>query len=249
TLTPPSSNGQTTEFNYFFMDGYLVIGTNRAQAQRAIRVHRSGESLAKSSQVATAAGQPAKASALVYQNAGSFLTAMMSRLPADVMSQLPKDLLASDPKPNVLVATADDKSIRAITGSTATTNASVGLIVAAIVLPNLLRSKTAANESAAAASVRTVNTAEVTYATVYPKRGYARTLAVMGPGAGGTCSEADVSAAHACLLDDVLGNSTCIAGKWCEKNGYRFIVHGICTQASCSAYVVTATPVSESTGG
>ncbi len=37
------------------------------------------------------------------------------------------------------------------------------LIIAAIAIPNLLRSKIAANESSAVGSVRTINTAEVTY--------------------------------------------------------------------------------------
>ena len=42
------------------------------------------------------------------------------------------------------------------------------LIIAAIAIPNLLRSKMAANESSAVGSLRTINTAEVTYATAYP---------------------------------------------------------------------------------
>ena len=37
------------------------------------------------------------------------------------------------------------------------------LIIAAIAIPNLLRARIAANESAAAASIRTINTAEVSY--------------------------------------------------------------------------------------
>ena len=45
------------------------------------------------------------------------------------------------------------------------------LIVVAIILiiaiPNLLRSRMAANEASAVGSVRTLNTAEVTYSTTY----------------------------------------------------------------------------------
>ena len=37
------------------------------------------------------------------------------------------------------------------------------LIIAAIAIPNLLRARMAANESAAASSIRTINTAEVSY--------------------------------------------------------------------------------------
>ncbi|HSS97123.1 MAG TPA: prepilin-type N-terminal cleavage/methylation domain-containing protein, partial [Terriglobales bacterium] len=41
------------------------------------------------------------------------------------------------------------------------------LIVAAIAIPNLLRARIAANESSAAASVRTIATGELTYQTAY----------------------------------------------------------------------------------
>ena len=37
------------------------------------------------------------------------------------------------------------------------------LIIAAIAIPNLLRSKMSANDSAAASTIRTINTSEVTY--------------------------------------------------------------------------------------
>ena len=51
------------------------------------------------------------------------------------------------------------------------------LIIAAIAIPNLLRSRIAANESSAVGSMRSINTAQVTYASTYPDVGYAITLA------------------------------------------------------------------------
>ena len=42
------------------------------------------------------------------------------------------------------------------------------LIIAAIAIPNLLRARIAANESSSVSSIRTINTAEVTYWTAYP---------------------------------------------------------------------------------
>ncbi len=39
------------------------------------------------------------------------------------------------------------------------------LIIAAIAIPNLLRARMSANESAAASSIRTINTAQVSYVT------------------------------------------------------------------------------------
>ncbi len=47
------------------------------------------------------------------------------------------------------------------------------LIIAAIAIPNLLRSRIAANEASAVGSLRTLNTAEITYNTTYPSTGFA----------------------------------------------------------------------------
>src|SRR5256885_12480684 len=41
------------------------------------------------------------------------------------------------------------------------------LIIAAIAIPNLIKSKMAANEASAVESLRTINTAQVTYASTY----------------------------------------------------------------------------------
>ncbi len=54
------------------------------------------------------------------------------------------------------------------------------LIVAAIAIPNLLRSRMAANEASAVGSLRSVNTAQITYAGTYPKRDYAPDLTTLG---------------------------------------------------------------------
>ncbi|HEY6181788.1 MAG TPA: DUF4190 domain-containing protein [Terriglobales bacterium] len=50
------------------------------------------------------------------------------------------------------------------------------LIIAAIAIPNVLRARIAANESSAAASVRTLGTAELTYSTMHPEKGFTCTL-------------------------------------------------------------------------
>jgi type IV pilus assembly protein PilA len=79
------------------------------------------------------------------------------------------------------------------------------LIIAAIAIPNLLRSRIAANEASAVGSIRTINTAEVTYASSYPDCGFTA-LANLG-GAGGTSTGAG-------LIDAVLAAGT--------KSGYSF---------------------------
>ena len=67
------------------------------------------------------------------------------------------------------------------------------LIIAAIAIPNLLRSRMAANESSAVGSVRTVNTAEVTYNSTY-NDGFANSLVFLGgaAGAAATCNNAEI---------------------------------------------------------
>ncbi len=86
------------------------------------------------------------------------------------------------------------------------------LIIAAIAIPNLLRSRMAANEASAVGSIRTINTAEVTYSTTYPSIGFA-TLTQLGGAATG-CATAATSAL-ACLIDQSLASGT--------KSGYSFV--------------------------
>src|SRR2546428_10388950 len=58
------------------------------------------------------------------------------------------------------------------------------LIIAAIAIPNLLRSRIAANQASAVGSLRTLNTANITYASTY-NTGYSSALSYLGPAAGG----------------------------------------------------------------
>src|SRR5207244_10060993 len=50
------------------------------------------------------------------------------------------------------------------------------LILAAIAIPSLLRSRISANEASAVGSLRSINTAQVTYNVAYPDVGYADSL-------------------------------------------------------------------------
>jgi type IV pilus assembly protein PilA len=90
------------------------------------------------------------------------------------------------------------------------------LIIAAIAIPNLLRARIAANESSAVQSLRTIDSAQVTYQSSYPSIGYASTLAQLGSPAAG-CVGVTPSSTQACLLDYVLSNSTAK-----PKSGYTF---------------------------
>lgn len=132
------------------------------------------------------------------------------------------------------------------------------LLIAAVMIPNLLRARITANESAAASTVRTLNTSQVSYSTTYPEKGYAPDLATLGPGQSGSCA-GNGTAEHACLIDSVLGNYTCTTGSWCTKGGYKYSVaaNRECAESTSGSqenaaqncnYIVVATPVSTSTG-
>ncbi len=82
------------------------------------------------------------------------------------------------------------------------------LIIAAIAIPNLLRSRIAANQASAIGSIRIINTAEVSYSSSFGL-GFTSTLAQLGPPASGP-----VTAAAAGLIDSVLAGGA--------KSGYGF---------------------------
>ena len=109
------------------------------------------------------------------------------------------------------------------------------LIIAAIAVPNLLRSRMAANESSTAQSMRTISTANTTYQSVYGI-GYALDLSKLGPPAGGA-----VSSDSADLLDSALA----IAPQ--TKSGYNFTTYANDGNAGTQAepvvqYTLVATP-------
>jgi type IV pilus assembly protein PilA len=113
------------------------------------------------------------------------------------------------------------------------------LIIAAIAIPNLLRARMAANESSAVASVRTVNTAEVTYNSTYPTVGFAPALTNLGGNLGAACTP---STATACLVDAVLSNNGNPANS--GKSGYKFTTGtGTVSGGVNVGYTVNAVPI------
>ena len=115
------------------------------------------------------------------------------------------------------------------------------LIIAAIAIPNLLRSRIAADEASAVGSLRTLNTAEVTYNTTYPNVGFACSLPSLGPPSG----SASVSSSAAGLIDSNLSGGV--------KSGYSFtLLSSNCQPANGikTTYDYGAQPVSHGvTGG
>ena len=123
------------------------------------------------------------------------------------------------------------------------------LIIAAIAIPNLLRSRIAANEASAVRSLRAVDTAEVAFAATYPAVGYASALATLGPGsnAGNTAA----TSTNAVLLDSVLGCATATAsGSSCTKSGYIITLNGgTAVNGVVYSYSVAADPVTANQTG
>ena len=106
------------------------------------------------------------------------------------------------------------------------------LIIAAIAIPNLMRSKMAANEASAVGSIRTINTAMVTYSSSWGI-GYAASLASLGSSAAGACTSIST---NACLIDNILTSGT--------KSGYHFAAAGtLVNNGINNGFEANATPV------
>ena len=118
------------------------------------------------------------------------------------------------------------------------------LIIAAIAIPNLMRAKMAANDSSAAASVRSIVTGEIGYFAAYPTIGYTA-LVALGGGAAAACVP---STTTACLIDNNLSNNGTPAGS--GKSGYMFASTPSTGGASPvpNQFLTTATPITNTTG-
>jgi type IV pilus assembly protein PilA len=111
------------------------------------------------------------------------------------------------------------------------------LIIAAIAIPNLLRSRIAANEASSVGSLRTINTAEVTYAATYNK-GFSPDLKSLG--GESPCSANET---HACLIDSIMSNG--------YKSGYRYSYQAFDSDddGTMDKYFVSASPAAQGSSG
>jgi type IV pilus assembly protein PilA len=120
------------------------------------------------------------------------------------------------------------------------------LIIAAIAIPNLLRSRMSANQASAVANLRTVSTASVSYWVTY-SNGYPPSLdALGGAGAVATCDAA-------ILVDETVTSPPY------QKSGYQFAYAGdqgnvalvppSCSNPGFIGYLATATPITNHVTG
>jgi prepilin-type N-terminal cleavage/methylation domain-containing protein len=118
------------------------------------------------------------------------------------------------------------------------------LIIAAIAIPNLLRSRIAANQASAVGSLRTLNTAEITYSSTY-NVGFSSTLQDLAPPAAG----GNPTATAAGLIDSVLSGQGGTANV-SAKSGYSFTYSPGTTDVTghINTYDFIAIPITSSTG-
>jgi type IV pilus assembly protein PilA len=110
------------------------------------------------------------------------------------------------------------------------------LVIAAIAIPNLLRSRIAANESSAVGSVRAINTAETTYQLTYPSIGFTCILPTLGPAVFGVPGPFGAE-----LIDKQLASGT--------KSGYQLALNNCPAVLPRSTYSVEAVPVTVGSTG
>jgi prepilin-type N-terminal cleavage/methylation domain-containing protein len=111
------------------------------------------------------------------------------------------------------------------------------LIIAAIAIPNFLRSRVAANQSSAVASLHTLAIAQMTYSSTYGGGFSADITSLAPPPGGGT-----PSSTAAGLIDSTLASGV--------KSGYIFTYSpgAVDTTGRINAFSFTAVPVTNSTG-
>jgi type IV pilus assembly protein PilA len=113
------------------------------------------------------------------------------------------------------------------------------LIIAAIAIPNLLKSRIAANQASAVGSLRTIDVAEITYASTY-NTGFSPTLSCLGPGSGTSSPSA------AGMIDSVLAGS----GNTSSRNGYTYTyASSPDSSGRYDTYTVNAAPSTPGTTG
>jgi prepilin-type N-terminal cleavage/methylation domain-containing protein len=110
------------------------------------------------------------------------------------------------------------------------------LVIAAIAIPNLMRSRMSANEAAAVQSLRNLTSALTAYRTTFAQCGFPDSLTRLKPGTPTTESTAG-------LLDSIMANDTFI------KSGYTFTYQltngaGDCTGLPGVDYDLEAQPTS-----
>ncbi|HTZ97970.1 MAG TPA: prepilin-type N-terminal cleavage/methylation domain-containing protein [Terriglobales bacterium] len=111
------------------------------------------------------------------------------------------------------------------------------LIIAAIAIPNLLRARISANESSAVSTIRTVNTAQITYQSTFPTVGYAAAMPALGPAASTGCTTPNST--NSCLIDWIVAQATTPGT---AKSGYYFNMGVVTSNGTNLGYTIGGAP-------
>jgi hypothetical protein len=109
-IHPPGA-ALTTEYDYVFADGYMLVAPSRALLLNALQTHTNGTSLARSASFLSLlpSDNQANFSAMVYQNLGPILKPLASQLSSQELALLQQ--LATDSKPSVMCAYGESEQI------------------------------------------------------------------------------------------------------------------------------------------
>lgn len=117
------------------------------------------------------------------------------------------------------------------------------LIIAAIAIPNLLRSRMAANEASAVGSLHSLTNAENLYLETYPTVGFASQLGDLGG-----VDPCTASSTTACIVDNFLATAT--PGST-GKSGYVFLATGVAVGGVTynNEYIIAGAPMAAQHSG
>ncbi|HJX96130.1 MAG TPA: hypothetical protein VJ324_10965, partial [Candidatus Acidoferrum sp.] len=107
----PGLAAVTSEYDYTFADGYMIVAPSRALLIAAIEIHANGTSLARSAsfRALLPSDNQANFSAMLYQNLSPILKPLASQLNSGQLAMLQQ--LATDSKPSVMCAYGESDRI------------------------------------------------------------------------------------------------------------------------------------------
>jgi hypothetical protein len=107
----PALTAVTSEYDYTFADGYMIVAPSRALLVAAIETHSNGTSLARSAsfRALLPSDNQANFSAMLYQNLSPILKPLASQLNSGQLAMLQQ--LAVDSKPSVMCAYGESDRI------------------------------------------------------------------------------------------------------------------------------------------
>src|SRR5207248_4472865 len=128
--------------------GYLVIGSSGESVHEAVRLHREGGSLAKSSKFLAAlpSGHSTQVSALYYSDTMKTLGLQLARVSPELAQAFSP--ANSESKASVITLYGEESAIREASASQGM-DVGMMMVMAAVAIPNVLRAKSSADESVA----------------------------------------------------------------------------------------------------